>query len=228
MQIEAAIPTSKPVEMSNVSPLFNIEVLEETSLSTRTKAKASYIYQPGDSSGVIYFLVQGSVKVGTWLENGKEMIKGIIRPGEMFGEAGLSEELTRQDFAKTINEDAVYYQLSTDDIKQLVRDYPAFGLKIMTQLANRLHATEKKLEARICKNARERIVGFLVEKAEIEGIKIGVDEILIKHHLTHREIANLTATSRQTVTTVLNDLKKLDLIYVSRNSILIRNIDKLE
>ena len=178
--------------------------------------------------GSVYFLLKGSVKVGTWLENGKEMIKGIIRPGEMFGESGLAEGEERQDFAKTINEDAVYYQVTLEDIHRLIRNYPNFGLKIMTQLANRLQATERKLEARICKNARERIIDFLIEKAQIEGLKIGVDEILIKHHLTHREIANLTATSRQTVTTVLNDLKKLDLIYVSRNSILIRNIDKLE
>ena len=41
------------------------------------------------------------------------------------------------------------------------------------------------------------------------------------------DIANLTGTSRQTVTSVLNDLKKHNLIYFSRNSILIRDVKKL-
>jgi predicted transcriptional regulator len=40
-------------------------------------------------------------------------------------------------------------------------------------------------------------------------------------------MANLTATSRQTVTTVLNDLKAKDLIYMERKRFLIREINKL-
>ena len=41
------------------------------------------------------------------------------------------------------------------------------------------------------------------------------------------DIANLTGTSRQTVTSVLNDLRKSNLIYFNRNSILIRDLEKL-
>ncbi len=62
--------------------------------------------------------------------------------------------------------------------------------------------------------------------AEKYGKKIGV-EVLVKHDLTHQDMANLTATSRQTVTTVLNDLKEKDLIYMERKRFLIRELDKL-
>ena len=50
---------------------------------------------------------------------------------------------------------------------------------------------------------------------------------LITPSLTQQDIANLTGTSRQTVTSVLNDLKKSNLIYFNRNSILIRDLAKL-
>ena len=63
--------------------------------------------------------------------------------------------------------------------------------------------------------------------AEEEGVKVG-DEILLKHDLTHQDFANLTATSRQTVTVTLNELRDKDLIYMERKKILIRDIDKLE
>tara|TARA_B110000046_G_scaffold34410_1_gene37243 strand:- start:11405 stop:11608 length:204 start_codon:yes stop_codon:yes gene_type:complete len=64
------------------------------------------------------------------------------------------------------------------------------------------------------------------EMAEKYGKKIGV-EVLVKHDLTHQDIANLTATSSQTVTTVLNQLKEKNLIYMERKRFLIREIDKL-
>jgi len=53
-------------------------------------------------------------------------------------------------------------------------------------------------------------------------------EWLLKHELTHQDMANLTATSRQTVTIVLNELRENQLIKFDRKSILIHDIDALE
>jgi len=51
--------------------------------------------------------------------------------------------------------------------------------------------------------------------AQKQGQAIGY-EILIKNFLTHNEIASLIGTSRQTVTIVLNELKKTNQIHVDR------------
>ncbi|MEM9023947.1 MAG: helix-turn-helix domain-containing protein, partial [Bacteroidota bacterium] len=64
------------------------------------------------------------------------------------------------------------------------------------------------------------------ETAQERGRRVG-DEWLLKHQLTHQDIANLTATSRQTVTIVLNELKEKDLIHFDRKSILIHDIDSI-
>ena len=72
-------------------------------------------------------------------------------------------------------------------------------------IREKLRNIERRLESLIFKDARERIIDFMKEMAEKYGKKIGV-EVLVKHDLTHQDMANLTATSRQTVTTVLNDL----------------------
>jgi CRP-like cAMP-binding protein len=85
---------------------------------------------------------------------------------------------------------------------------------------------EDRLSSLVLKDARERIIEFLVDTAGREGRKVGY-ETLVKHQLTQQEIANLTGTSRQTVTSVLNDLRKSNLIYFNRNSILIRDLQNL-
>ena len=45
--------------------------------------------------------------------------------------------------------------------------------------------------------------------------------------MTHQEIANLTATSRQTVTTILNELRNKNIITFNRRRLLIRDMDLL-
>lgn len=56
--------------------------------------------------------------------------------------------------------------------------------------------------------------------------KVGY-ETLIQTKLTHKDIASLTGTSRQTVTTILNELKEANVINFDRKRILIRDLNKL-
>ena len=83
-----------------------------------------------------------------------------------------------------------------------------------------------KKESLIFKDARARIIDFLKETAIKRGRQVGYEHFF-KHSLTQQDIANITDTSRQTVTLVLNDLRKSNLIYFNRNSFLIRDMNKL-
>jgi len=78
----------------------------------------------------------------------------------------------------------------------------------------------------IFKDARARIIDFLKDSVEKRGRRVGF-EMLVKNTLTQQDIANITGTSRQTVTSVLNNLRKSYLIYFNRKSILIRDMQKL-
>jgi len=96
----------------------------------------------------------------------------------------------------------------------------------MNYVGGRLREVENRLEDLVFKDARDRIIDFIKESAEKRGRRVGF-EMLFKHCLTQQDIANITGTSRQTVTSVLNELKRLDLIYFNRRSILIRDMAKL-
>ncbi len=85
---------------------------------------------------------------------------------------------------------------------------------------------ERKIESLVFKDARTRIIEFLRDTAMEKGQKVGF-ETMIKSHLTHKDIASLTGTSRQTVTTVMNELREKNLINFDRRRILIRDMEKL-
>lgn len=44
------------------------------------------------------------------------------------------------------------------------------------------------------------------------------DEVVVRHYFTHKNIANLIGTSRQTVTALLNELREEGLLDFDRRS----------
>jgi CRP-like cAMP-binding protein len=212
-------------------PLFSVLSPEEkTMLAERmeyvVKKKYSFVYLPADASDHIYFLAKGTIKIGTHSTDGKEIIKSLIHPTAMFGELGLIGEESRKDFAQVLKEDAHLYQIKVEDMKELMRHSFDLCSSVMNLFGGRLVKAENKLESLIFKDARTRIIEFIKESVVKHGRRVGY-EMLLKHSLTHQDIANITCTSRQTVTLVLNELKKSDLIYFNRGKILVRDMTKL-
>ena len=86
---------------------------------------------------------------------------------------------------------------------------------------------EKRLEALVFKDSRTRIIEFIYDLASEKGQRVGY-EVVVRKFMTHQEIANLTATSRQTVTTILNELRNRNILTFNRKRLLIRDMDVLK
>ncbi|MCB0400665.1 MAG: Crp/Fnr family transcriptional regulator [Flavobacteriales bacterium] len=217
--------------LENFNLFKTLSAAEKIKMSTKVTHKKmkknEYVYFPDDPSSSIYFLKGGRVKIGTFSDDGKEIIKTILEPGEVFGELGLIGEGNRKDFAVALENNVTLCALGIDDMEDMMEKNSLLGMKVTKMIGFRLQKIERRLEALIFKDARTRIIDFIVDLADEKGKPIG-KEILVKHNLTHQDIANLTATSRQTVTTVLNELKDMDLLYLERNKVLIRDINQLK
>lgn len=202
--------------------------LEQIAAYTQHKriSRFHFIYMPDENAEHIYFLIKGKIKIGTFSNDGREVIKEILQPEQLFGEMALSGEAQRSDFAQAMQEEVELLSIRMQDFRQMMQNNASLMFACLSHLNQRLTRVEERLASLVLKDARERIIDFLVETAGREGRKVGY-ETLVKHQLTQQEIANLTGTSRQTVTSVLNDLRKSNLIYFNRNSILIRDLQKL-
>lgn len=188
--------------------------------------KYKRIYEANTASDRIYFLVRGIVKIGTKSDDNREVIKAVLHPIAFFGELGLVGETQRKDFAQVMNKDAHFYTISVADFRRLMFTNHRLCMNVLSMVGERLRKAEQRLEALIFKDARSRIIDFLKDTAEQRGRKVGY-ELMFKHCLTQQDIANITGTSRQTVTSVLNELRKDNLIYFNRRSILIRDVERL-
>lgn len=191
----------------------------------KTYKKGEYIYLKDDDSDKIYMLVKGRVKIGAFGDSDKEIIKAILGKGEVFGELALISEGKRKEFAQAMEETEVCI-VRKDDIPLLFRERPTYLQFFLRLFAHRILAMENRLERMVFKDSRSRIIDFLLELADHKGERVGY-EVVVRKFMTHQELANMTATSRQTVTTVLNELRSKEIIKFDRRRLLIRDRDKL-
>jgi len=198
---------------------------EFTARKTKYK-KGDYIYLPNENSDTIYFIFSGKIKIGNYRDSEKEVITAILQRGDVFGEVAMITESKRKDFAQaTIDSEISVFRL--DDFKKLVSDDAAIGLLFMKIMGNRVMEMEDRLESLVFKDSKTRIIEFLLLSIHKNGQRIGYEWVL-RNFITHQDIANLTATSRQTVTMVLNELRNQNLIQFDRKRLLVRDLDKLK
>ena len=187
--------------------------------------KGEYIFLPGEYADKIFFIMEGQVKIGAYSDAGKEITKAIIGQGEVFGEMPLAGEDQRRNFAQAMENTKVCV-LSIQQMKSLLRDHSALSMFFMKILGSRMVEMEKRLESLVFKDSRTRVIEFLRDLAQQKGQRVGY-EWVVRKFFTHQEIANLTATSRQTVTTVLNELESKKILTYDRRRLLIRDMDAL-
>jgi CRP/FNR family cyclic AMP-dependent transcriptional regulator len=111
-------------------------------------------------------------------------------------------------------------------LKAMVHKQPDLGIHIMEQLGTRMIGLEKRLGALTFQHSKIRIMNFLYELGCQHGQRVGY-EILVRKFLTQKEISSLTSTSRQTVSTVLNELRSKNVISFNRKRLLIRDLEEL-
>jgi CRP-like cAMP-binding protein len=188
--------------------------------------KNEFIYFSGDSSTSMYLLAGGKVKILSYTEEGEEVVKSVLAKGDVFGELSLLGEEKRKDFAQAVQDNTSICELTLDQMQELMKKDRNFALKIYKLIGLRINKLERRIESLVFKDVRTRMIEFIRELAEEKGEAEGAS-FQINHFLTHKDIADLLGTTRQTVTTLLNELRTEGKIDFSRRSIFVPDIQAL-
>ena len=191
---------------------FNlIEGMDESSMEfmdqnskMKKSSKREIIYFPEERSDTIYMLKEGKVKISRVSEDGKKMTLHLIGPGEIFGESAILGQEKRENIAEVV-EDAVICSINRTMFQEMLANNPKMNLSINKFIGLRIRKIQAHIEDLVFKDAKERVVAFLERYTKTFGKKM-IDGWMVRPFLTHQEIADLTATSRQTVNTILNDM----------------------
>lgn len=226
VQTKPINPNSNTI--SGIFPAFFRDILQDpkrNGITTRIAKKGTFIFFPNDCCKKVYVVKSGRIKVGAYSSYGKELIKGILRKGELFGELAILGKQRHNEFAQALD-DSEIYALPIELVQDLMQRNNRLNIELTQLVGERLVKTQKRLESQLFRDTRSRIIEFIRDLAVDHGQRVGFDT-LVKRFFTHQDIANITGTSRQTVTTILNELRAENLIYFNRRKLLVRDIEKL-
>jgi CRP/FNR family cyclic AMP-dependent transcriptional regulator len=208
-------------ENANLFRVLNEEQIKniEQISTIKTFKKGHLISSLGDLCDYIYILKKGSIKVFLLTSDGKETILAIRQPGNIIGLTAIFGWPRRVSYVAALSNVEVL-KFRTKDIKNIILNNSKLAESIIKILCARLHHSRRVIYDLSTKNVQDRLVRFILDLADDVGVSTDVG-ILINLELTHEQISQMIATSRQSVTVILNDLESKKIIKKSQKKITI-------
>ncbi len=156
----------------------------------------------------IFFLKNGSVKI---MDSENDIVKYVVKKGNIFGELSIYDKDNSSKEIALALEDVVICYIESDMMEGLMEEYKSLKNGLLKIYGLRIRKLETRLQDLLYKDSKTRISEFI--KAFIEEFgEIENDRVVAKNLLSHKDIANLTNTSRQTVNNVLSIMRKDNII----------------
>lgn len=187
--------------------------------------KNSIIFSPGDQGNLIYYVLQGRVKIYYLSECGKEIIYWFCQPKDFFGLAEVCAGEMRTVFAEATEETEVL-RINKTNFEELISRNPKIPISIMKILGSRIRQAHDTIKDLMVSDVYTRLAQLLIKLGQICGSSHGAG-ITIEKRFTHQEMANMIGATRTTVTEALNELKRKGFVDCEGSRITILDYTRL-
>ncbi|MDQ3051630.1 MAG: Crp/Fnr family transcriptional regulator [Bacteroidota bacterium] len=211
------------------SHLNDDEINELCSTSEFNKAKKSdIIYFHNQRLDKVYIINQGRIKISICRDSELEIITEILMEGDIFGALSLTtSENTTCEKAQVLSNEVLFSSFNLPDFRSMMEKKPDFAIKYAKVITNKLNIVSKKYCDLVFDTVKARVLNFIKLHAKYEGKWIG-KRVEINMFCNHNDIAKFTASSRQTVATILNELvREKKIICTGRKKLTIPDVTKL-
>lgn len=170
----------------------------------------------------IHFLVKGKVKITDSTNSENELVKDILTQPDIFGDFSLEGYLNAHESAEALTANTIICSFFVNDFKKILEENPLMVLDFAKKVTGKLQRLEDRHAALAFLDTKDRLISFIKYWARTDGNHTG-DKIVLNNYLTHSDIANFIATSRQSVNMLLNELKSSGLLSYNRSKIELNN-----
>lgn len=191
-----------------------------SALSIRRFPKNSYVSQPGTDNNLVFIVARGRVRVYLGYED-KEFNLGILTKGDIYSThtGTFVEALEETDLLMT---DVATFR------RRMVGD-PEVTKSMVRVLGNILKNSFSIIDGLVFKDVNFRLVSLLANEARKHGEAKADGGIEVEINLSVEQLARLVGSTRQTVSTLLNDLMRAGLLErVGRGRFFIADLQVLE
>ncbi len=181
------------------------------------------IFFPGDPAERVYFLVKGAVKLSRVFDNGEEITVSLLRENSVFGVLSIITGHRSDRFYHAVAITPVeLLAANIDQVEKALRNDAELSSILLKGLASRILQTEMMIETLAHRDMGSRLESFILILCRDFGVP-GRDGITIDLRLSHQAIAEAIGSTRVTITRLLGELKKKNLISIHKKKITVRD-----
>src|SRR5579862_5138933 len=173
-------------------------------------------------------LCSGKVKLSTTSRDGKVLILKMAVAGEALGLSAVISGTPYEVTAETAGPCQVNF-IDRESMMKLLDKYGELGLHSAQALSREFQSAYRDIhELVLARSSAGKLARLLLSWSGGHERDSAGREIRIRSSMTHEEIAQMIGSSRETVTRLLSELKKKELIRLEGSTLVIRNRPALE
>jgi CRP-like cAMP-binding protein len=187
---------------------------------SRHYAKDDVVFHADESGDVFCLIREGQVKVTMISPEGKEIILTMLGPGAFFGEMALLDDEPRSATV-VATEPLEVVTIWRSDFLSILQENFSITRKILAELSRRLRKMSNRIESLATMDVYGRLARFFLDLAAESGKPLENGFVAVTRP-THQSIANMIGTSRETVSRLIHDLMRQDLLLSEGKTIYLR------
>jgi CRP-like cAMP-binding protein len=184
------------------------------------------LYSPQDGAERLFILKKGRVQVYELDRGGEEITLSVVEGGNVFGEMALTGQSLQGLYVRALVPSTVV-SLRRDDLEGLIMKTPEVGLRLVRELAERLHASEARYTDIVGKDVPTRLATLILALVDSEGL-VTDESYRIPTRYTHDQIASMIGCKRVAVTRAFSRLKEVGAVEVKERHIVVKDLETLK
>jgi CRP-like cAMP-binding protein len=202
-----------------------LDLLVKSTTTKRLKPK-EVLCRKGDPGNQLYGILSGSLKVTTTGTDGKDVMFGLMGPGEVIGEIALLDGEERSATVTAV-ENTELLTLHRRELIPYLEANPRAAIGLAGVLASRVRQLSDRAEDRQTMPLPGRIAKRLLSLSEKHG-KQPIVGGPIEVRMPQQDLADLIGTSRESVNKQLRAWEEEGIVELGRGRVILKKPESLE
>ncbi len=179
----------------------------------RSYKRNTLLYLNGDPLDRIFLVFQGRIKIHKTNPDGSKLFARYYYQGDLFPQFGFFRNTAYMAEA-LVDTDSTLLVMMREDFEGLVQMYPELNVRIIQMMGEHIQLLENQLGETVIYDSTERVILLLLRLAESHSLEKEDEKVVrLKERFTHRELAQMVGTTRETVSRVINRLKQEGYVF---------------
>ncbi|MBR3747280.1 MAG: Crp/Fnr family transcriptional regulator [Selenomonadaceae bacterium] len=182
-----------------------------------------YLFHEGDHAKYFFFVRSGQIFITKFAESGRVLSLRLATKGSIIGELPLYEENPVYIFNAVAQSPAEVYAIEFPMLHSYLEKKPSLAINLLKIISVHMRKQHSKFRDLVLYGKKGAIYSTLIRFANSYGQNVE-DGILITVPLTNQELANYSATARESLNRMLSELRRKNVIEIRDVNFLKREI----